>query len=59
MLGVSEWSNTASLGRTGREDEEGVSPLMLTGWSAWNSTRGWMRRHQELMGQDLREGRDR
>lgn len=33
-LGVSEWNNIGFLGRTGREDEEGLLPLMLTSWSA-------------------------
>jgi len=31
------------IGRIGRGDKEGVSSISVTGWSAWNSTWGWMR----------------
>ena len=38
MTGVLEWKDTGSLGRTGRGDEEGMSPSMsMASWSAWSS----------------------
>jgi len=43
MTEVLEWKDTDSLGRTGRQDEEGVLPSMsMISWSAWSSTCGWM-----------------
>jgi len=39
MTGVLEWKDTSSLGRTGKEDEEGVSPsTSMASGSAWSST---------------------
>jgi len=35
VTGVFEWKDTGFLGKTGRRDEEGVSPSMsMTSWSA-------------------------
>ena len=44
VVGVWEWKNRGSLGKTGRGDKERVSPSMsMTSWSTWSSAWGWMR----------------
>ena len=57
MTGVLEWKDTGPLGRTGRGDEEGVSPSMsMTSWRAWSSAWGWMRSRLRAYGSGLKGG---
>jgi len=57
MTGVLEWKDTGFLGKTGRENEEGLSPsVSMTRWSAWSSTWGWMRSQPRAYGSGLKAG---
>jgi len=56
MTGVLEWKHTGSLGRTLREDEEGVSlSVSKTSWSAW----GWMSSRPRSCESGLKVGQGR
>jgi len=60
MTEVLEWKDTGSLGRTGRGDEEGVSPSMsMASWRAWSSAWGWTRSQPRAYGSGLKAGQGR
>jgi len=51
MTGVLGWEDTGFLGKTGKGDEEKVSPSMSkVGWSAWSSVLEWMRSPRRTCG---------
>jgi len=57
MTGVLEWKDAGSLGRTGRGDEEGVSPsVSMTSWSTYSSSCGWIRSRSRAHGSGLKTG---
>lgn len=57
MAGVLEREDTDCLGRTGREDEETVSPSMsVTSWGAQSSAWEWARSWQTGDGSGLKGG---
>jgi len=60
MSGVLGWEDTGSLGKTGKGDEEEVSPSMSKiSWSAWSSAWDWMRNPRLAYGSGLKAGQGR